>query len=54
MQYLKLLLFCNAMSALVVQFLEFLKLITILEINYNNIPVDMLGYHNEKLEESET
>ena len=44
--------------ALVVQFLEFLKLHNHLylgiEINYNNITVDMLGYHNKKLQESET
>ena len=44
-------------KALVVQFLEFLKLhnhlYSDIEINYNNIPVDMLGCHNEKLEESE-
>ena len=44
--------------ALVVQFLEFLKLHNRLhsdnEINYNNILVDMPGCHNEKLEESET
>ena len=43
--------------ALLVPFLEFLKLHNYLyshiEINYNNIPVDMLGCHNEKLEESE-
>ena len=43
--------------ALVVQFLEFLKLhnhlYSDIEIDYNNIPVDMLGCHNEKLEESE-
>ena len=42
---------------LIVQFLEFLKLhnhlYSDIEINYNNIPVDMLGCHNEKLEESE-
>ena len=42
---------------LVAQFLEFLKLHSHLysdiEINYNNIPVDMLGCHNKKLEESE-
>ena len=44
-------------KALVVQFLEFLKLhnhlYSDIEINYNNIPVDMLGCHNKKLEESE-
>ena len=43
--------------ALIAQFLEFLNLYNHLysdiEINYNNIPVDMLGCHNEKLEESE-
>ena len=43
--------------ALLVHFLGFLKLHNHLnldiEINYNNIPVDMLGCHNEKLEESE-
>ena len=43
--------------ALFVQFFEFLKLhnhlYSDIEINYNNIPVDMLGCHNEKLEESE-
>ena len=41
---------------LVVQFFEFLKLYNHLysdiEINYNNIPADMLGCHNEKLEKS--
>ena len=44
--------------ALVVQFLEFLKLhnhlYSEIGINYNTIPVDMLGCHNEKLEEIET
>ena len=43
--------------ALVVQFLEFLKLYSHLysdiEINCNNIPVGMLGCHNEKFEENE-
>ena len=43
--------------ALVVKFLQFLKLHNYLysdiEINYNNVPVDMLGCHNKKLEESE-
>ena len=43
--------------ALVVQFLEFLKLhnhlYSEIEINCNTIPVDMLGCHNEKLEEIE-
>ena len=42
--------------ASVVQFLEFLKLdndlYSDIETNYNNTIVDMLGCHNEKLEES--
>ena len=42
---------------LVVQFLEFLKLhnhlYSDIENNYNNIPVDMLGCHNETLDQSE-
>ena len=41
---------------LVVQFLEFSKLhnhlYSDIEISYNNIPTDTLGYHNDKLEES--
>ena len=44
-------------AALVVQFLKFLKLHKHLypdiDTNYDNVPVDMLGCHNEKLEESE-
>ena len=44
-------------QGLVVQFLEFLKLhnhlYSDIENNYNNIPVDMLGCHNEKLDQSE-
>ena len=43
--------------ALVLQFLEFLKshshLYSYIEINTNNIPVDVLGCQNEKLEENE-
>ena len=45
-------------TALVVQFLKFLKLQNHLysdtKISYNNILVDILGCHNYKLEESET
>ena len=44
-------------KALVVQFLEFLKLhnhlYSDIEINYNSIPVNMLVSHKEKLEKSE-
>ena len=44
-------------KALVVQFLEFLKLhnhlYSDIEINYNSIPVNMLVPHKEKLEKSE-